>query len=421
MAWGATVSPVLSLSLVLLVLFSVIVLGVLELWLHRQRLKQIPIRIHINGTRGKSSVTRLITAALSHAGKVSCGKTTGTLPRMILPDGRELPIYRPSRANVIEQIRIVHHAADLKAEALAIECMALQPPYQWLCEDKLVRATIGVITNARPDHLDVMGPDDQGVAWALAGMIPPRAVLVTAERKPELVAIFESACRDRGTRLVTVNKEDVDAVQTEELGRFAYSEHAENVALVIKVCAELGIDRGQALDGMIQACPDPGAMTAHHIEFFGRDILFINGFAANDPVSTEMIWNRAIEEHPDYAHRIVVINCRSDRPERSLQLGRAVVGWTRPDQVVLVGDGTFIFARAAVVAGLDSSTLVFAESLRVEEVFEVILSKVRGRSLVMGMGNIYGPGLDLVRYFSNRATMPPANEGRSVVEKESSC
>jgi len=157
---------------------------------------------------------------------------------------------------------------------------------------------------------------------------------------------------------------------------------------------------------MVTARPDPGALTAHHVEFFGRDLMFVNGFAANDPVSTEMIWNRAIAEHPDYAHRVAVFNCRSDRPERSLQLGQAVVGWTPPDHVVLIGDGTFIFARAAVAAGLDSSALVFAEGLRVEEIFEVILSKVQQRSMVMGMGNVYGPGLDLVRYFTNRAALP---------------
>jgi hypothetical protein len=68
-----------------------------------------------------------------------------------------------------------------------------------------------------------------------------------------------------------------------------------------------------------------------------------------------------------------------------------------------MGSGTYLFARAAVKAGLDSSTLVFAEGLKVEEVFERIIALVGDSALVMGMGNIGGPGLALVSMFHNRA------------------
>ena len=65
-------------------------------------------------------------------------------------------------------MRIVS-AAQLGAQALVIECMALQPELHWLSERKLVRATHGVITNARADHLDVMGPTAADVARAWPG------------------------------------------------------------------------------------------------------------------------------------------------------------------------------------------------------------------------------------------------------------
>src|SRR5687767_9147499 len=83
------------------------VLAVVEQIRHKRNLARIPIRIHVNGTRGKSSVTRLIAAGLREGGIITCAKTTGTLARMIFPDGREVPVFRPSRPNVIEQIRIV--------------------------------------------------------------------------------------------------------------------------------------------------------------------------------------------------------------------------------------------------------------------------------------------------------------------------
>ena len=53
-------------------------------WLiHLRALNRIPIRIHVNGTRGKSSVTRLISAGLREAGFAVLGKTTGSDPRIL--------------------------------------------------------------------------------------------------------------------------------------------------------------------------------------------------------------------------------------------------------------------------------------------------------------------------------------------------
>ncbi|MEZ5302918.1 MAG: poly-gamma-glutamate synthase PgsB [Verrucomicrobiales bacterium] len=271
--------------------------GVYELAAHRQRLRKIRHRIHVNGTRGKSSVARLIGAGLRAGAISTCTKTTGTLPRMILPDGKEYPVFRPAKANVIEQVRIVRTAAEWGAEALVAECMALRPRFQWLCEEKLINATHAVITNARADHLDVMGPGEEDVAWALCGMVPPGGKLFTAERRH--LGILQQACDDRGCELIATTEAEVAAVTPEEIDSFSYMEHAENIALALRVCAEFGVDRGTAIAGMHAAVPDPGAMTAHELDFFGRRIYFVNGFAANDPESTERIWKMALERYPD--------------------------------------------------------------------------------------------------------------------------
>lgn len=375
-------------------------LGALETAAHRRRLARIPTRIHINGTRGKSSVTRLVASGLRAGGVRTCAKTTGTLARMIMPDGREVPVFRPSRANVIEQIRIVAAAAAAQAEALVIECMALQPAYQWLSEARFVRATHGVITNARPDHLDVMGPGGEDVAWALCGMVPPGQRLYTAEDTH--LGIFEKVCADRKTELIAVGDADHEAITEEMLSGFPYTEHRSNISLALRICADLGVDTATALEGMHTAIPDPGAMTDHTVEFFGRRITLVNGFAANDPQSTEQIWRMTLERYPEATETIAVFNCRADRPDRSIQLGGAYPSWPQADKVLLMGTGTYIFARSAVTAGLDPERLVFAEDRRVDEIFEAIVGLSGRRSIVMGMGNIGGQGLGVVRYFKNR-------------------
>lgn len=389
-------------ELLIVITLALAVAGVIELLTHRRNLRRIPIRIHINGTRGKSSVTRLVAAALREAGRVTCAKTTGTLARMILPDGRELPIFRPSGPNVIEQKRIVATAAAYNAEALVVECMALQPELQALSEFKMLNATHGVITNARPDHLEVMGPTDEHVAKALSGMTPVKGKLYTAER--EQLNSIRVAALDRRSELVVVGEEEVASVTDAELEPFSYTEHPDNVALALHLCADLGIERKVALRGMHKCKPDPGALTEYTLAFFGKTIVFFNGFAANDPVSTRRLWDLANQRAPEARARIAIFNCRADRPERSLQLGTAFTRWTPADFVVLMGTGTYIFARAASKAGYDSSRLVIVEDLRTEEIFERVVSLVRSSAMIMGMGNVGGQGLDLVRYFANRAT-----------------
>lgn len=386
-----------------------VLLGGLEAARHRRHLSQIPVRIHVNGTRGKSSVVRLIAAGLRAAGRPTCAKTTGTLARMILPDGREMPVFRPARANVSEQIRIVAAAAEARAEVLVIECMALQPSLQWLSEARFVRATHAVITNARPDHLDVMGPTEVDVALALVGMVPPEGVVYTAE--VDHLPIISEACGDRRAELVALGPDDHGAISEADLAGFEYTEHPDNLALALRVCADLGVERETALRGMWAATPDPGAMTEHTVDFFGRRMVFVNAFAANDPESTEQVWRMMLARHGDLAARIAIFNCRSDRPDRNRQLGAAIAGWPPADHVVLMGTGTYLFGREAVAAGFDPSRLVYAEASRVDEIFETVVGLTRSSALVMGMGNVGGDGLDVVRYFRNReAPLLPGGE-----------
>ncbi|MEM9071780.1 MAG: poly-gamma-glutamate synthase PgsB, partial [Myxococcota bacterium] len=298
-------------------------------------------------------------------------------------------------------VRIVRFAAEYETDVLVVECMALQPVLQWLSEKMFVRATHGVITNARPDHLDVMGPEGVDVAKALSGMMPRKATCFTAEQ--EHLAVLQHAATDRESKLVAVGTEDIAAVSDEEMAGFRHFEHRENVALALAICEALGVAREVALKGMWAGQPDPGALVFHHLEFFGREIVFVNAFAANDPVSSQQIWEMCLERYPE--HRTVALfNCRVDRADRSRQLGEALPDWTAPDRVLSVGTGTIFFGRAAASAGWDPSRVIAVESAEASEIFERVLELCEERTLVVGLGNIGGLGLDLVRFFRNRAS-----------------
>jgi len=229
-----------------------------------------------------------------------------------------------------------------------------------------------------------------------------RGKLYTAERAH--LGCLRAAARDRGTELIPVDEAEVAAVSPAELEQFNYTEHADNVALALRVCTDLGIDRAVALRGMRRCRPDPGALSQHEVAFFGKELVFFNGFAANDPVSTRQLWELAYRRTPDVQVRIAVFNCRVDRPDRSLQLGAEFSRWSPADYVLLMGTGTYVFARAAARAGYDPSRLIVVEELRTEEIFERIVNLAPRSAMIMGMGNVGGLGIDLARYFANRAT-----------------
>jgi poly-gamma-glutamate synthase PgsB/CapB len=380
---------------------GLISLGILEYRLHLWNLAQIPVRIHVNGTRGKSSVTRLIAAGLRAHGIKVFAKTTGSQARVITDTGSEYPVYRPSSPNIIEQLRIVAFAAQNNATALVIECMALQPVLQSLAELSLIRATHGVITNARPDHLDVMGPGERDVALALLGTTPKNARLYTAER--DYLTEFSQACHDRHSELLALDQAILASLTDQELADFSYLEHRENVALALQVCRDLGVPRNVALAGMQRVTPDIGAMTEYHVNFFGRQLYFVNGFAANDPESSARIWHMAWERYASTKRKIMIINTRLDRPDRSLQLGEVLPDWQPADKYLIIGSGGFILIKAAIKSGVEPARFIDAEGYSAEAIFELILEVAGKSALVMGIGNIKGEGLALIKWFKNRA------------------
>ncbi|MBW1871870.1 MAG: poly-gamma-glutamate synthase PgsB [Deltaproteobacteria bacterium] len=379
-----------------------IAIGIWEYQLHLRNLRKIPVRVHVNGTRGKSSVTRLIAAGLRAGGIVTCAKTTGSRPRMILEDGSEYAIQRQGRANVLEQLRAVAVAARRGAKAVVVECMALSPALQQLSERKMVHSSVGIITNIRADHLDVMGPTVVDAAKAMAGTVPRAGPMLTAENDPELLGILQQAVARNGVELIICTPDDQNI--TEEIMRnFSYIEHPENVAMAVKCCSIAGIDREKALEGMYQAEPDIGALIIMRLAFFAKNIDFVNAFAANDPDSTKLIWKRVDGLFPGERNRVALLNCRSDRAARSAQLGSVLSQLEGMNIALLTGSGTRVALEAALKAGLHTEKIIVMENPRPEDVFERVIAQIKKNGTVFGMGNIGSGGSAIVEYFQNRA------------------
>src|SRR5574341_2118316 len=178
------------LGLTLLIYLVCIAYWYFQQVVHKRRLRTYKIRIHVNGIRGKSTVTRLIAGVLREAGYRVVAKTTGSAAVTIDFDGNDIPIQRSGPANVKEQQDIIAQWDETSPEAMVIECMALQPKYQEWAEKMVIRSHIGVITNVREDHQDVMGETLPEIAASMAHMCPANGYLITAEYNPELQKVL---------------------------------------------------------------------------------------------------------------------------------------------------------------------------------------------------------------------------------------
>lgn len=380
---------------ILLLTFGFVLFGVAEYTLHLRRLGTIPYRIQVNGTRGKSSLTRLIAAGLRAGGLRVVAKVTGTKPRFITGDQEEYPVRRLGRANIAEEIRIVRLASEFGAQVLVIECMALVPQYQYIESHLLIRPTHGVITNVRADHLDVMGPTVFDVAKALSNTIPTRGSFFTAERGRLGRWLTEKA----GKSVQTVVS-DPESVSDDEMAGFNYVEHKENVALALTVCAAFGIERKLALAGMYRSLPDPGAMRIYQIRTSLGSFELVNTLAANDPDSIRKLWSMVSGRA---ARRLVLVNCRSDRIDRSRQLAELVREFPAVAYVA-TGGMTKVFLRRAAEIGISAEQLIDLGNERdPAEVFDKVCEFVRGETLVFATGNTVGYGERLISYFASRS------------------
>lgn len=389
-----------SFYILLAIIIIAVIVGIIEYARHQKRIYSIPVRIHINGTRGKSSVTRLIGAGLRAGGITNITKVTGTFPRLIIEDGTETYIYRKASANILEQLSIVKYAASRKVKALVMECMALQPQYQTITEHHMIHSNIGVMTNIRMDHTDVMGHTLKEIAETLGRTIPKNEHLFTSEN-----IIPETLKKMSDKRNTVFHFVDPQTVSPEEMKGFSYIEHRENVSLALAVCRHVGIDRETALKGMYLAVPDAGALMAFRVEAFQKHLVFYNAFAANDPDSTLLVWQKIRDEIGFEGLRIVLLNTRQDRLYRADQLaemtGRKLKD--EADYLILIGQSTDVVANMAIGYGVPGKKIFNLGYTTPEKVFETVLSVTEKTSTIVAIGNMGGMGADTAGYFEHRS------------------
>ncbi|MGL5191157.1 MAG: poly-gamma-glutamate synthase PgsB [Cetobacterium sp.] len=345
--------------------------------------KKIKMVIHVNGIRGKSTVSRLIDAGLRDGKKRIFTKVTGTEPKYIDINNQEKNIKRIGKANIREQIKIIKKAAKSETEILILECMAVKPELQKISEEKIVKADIAVITNVRYDHLDEMGESLEKITNSLCNTIPQNGILITGEEKN--LDIIKEKAESKVTKVLFMDelKDDYKKI-----------DFIENVAVALKVCEYLGVSREVALERMKKYKKDSGVLK--EIKFLnsqGKKISFINLLAANDPDSSEKIIKKFESEELWTRKKYLMVNNRRDRLSRLEQFVNFVEKHEEKfEKIFISGESINIFCKKL------NKNINKVEILKNVEQFDILTED----SVIFAVGNICGKGKELLKVIESR-------------------
>jgi len=363
----------------------------LEAFFTRAGIYNIRMKIHVNGTRGKSTITKYITSALRGADIRSIGKVTGEVPALIQPDGRTVPIKRRGPARISEQFSIIRKASKARAEALVLECMSIAPELQ-RTESRYFKPDIYVLSNIRDDHREKAGQNAEQRIESYCQAIPANSILVSNDHE-NIDAIRAEAIR-KHCRLVIPEKIDKKLIANLPYGVFT-----SNIELAVEVAVLAGINREKAINSILDGLPkDESLIILPRAE--DSDLIFLNAFPVNDPDSATDFFNHWSEGLDIHDNIVFIFNTRSDRPLRTDQFSEWIKGKSNLCKLVYItGDQRERAYR--LLRGL--SPEVEIRKLRSKEIrgiLNTIENEFRDLKLIMGIGNIKGDGYRIINEFS---------------------
>jgi poly-gamma-glutamate synthase PgsB/CapB len=355
----------------------------LSAWRHRRYLRAVPVRIHVAGTRGKSTTTRLIAAGLRAAGRRVVAKTTGAEPRLILPDGGEAVWPRRGPATVREQMRLFARAVRLGADTVVVECMAIRPQLVWASETHLVQATTAVITNTRADHFEDIGEAPDAMAEALRWAVPAdRALVVAAEAA---TPALRSWAAERRTAVTVVDTAGLDPLGADR-------------ALALAVCAAHGVPAAIAGPAMDAAAADPGNFFERTLTIDGKAVRFANAFACNDVDSLALLWPTVAGASTP----VVLLNARRDRPLRTKAFVQFLAAQVPAPTLFIAGDPLAL--RLARRAGFMPGAVRWLRGRTPTAVLAELAAPSLSGGLIWGVGNYQGLGARLIAELAARSS-----------------
>lgn len=324
---------------------------------------KIPVSIGGWGTRGKSGTERLKAALFSSLTLKVISKTTGCEATLIYARASgeqfEIPLFRPfDKASIWEQSDVLHFATNVKADVFLWECMGLTPRYVKILRNWM-NDNFSTITNAYPDHEDILGPTGIDVANETSHFIGENSLVFTSEQN--MAPILDLNAKQKNSNLIQVHWADSLQITEDIRSLYPYQEHPANIALVCKMAEHIGLNKDYVFkETSARIVPDIGVL-----QHFAKAPIatisqsFVNSMSANERLATLENWQRLniyqLNDDPK-TQVIALINNRNDRVARSKVFASILSNDLRFDRIVVIGsnvDGFYSYFLAALTERVD--------------------------------------------------------------------
>lgn len=374
---------------VFVLLFIVLTLLVIEKYYVDKNVKKFKVRVHVNGTRGKSTVVRYIASLFRKEGITTFSKITGVVPAYFTDDTQPQIIKRRGGARVTEQFKMISKASDYGSDALVLECMSINPELQKL-ESRVFKPHYYIITNIREDHQEDMGKTPDEWVDSICSAIPNNCVVITSETV-HFKKIIDYAKKVH-SRVINAKKYELP----EEVKNIA-GVVEDNLQITLAIACELKIDPGKFLQNIPSFEEEAQQKT---ISVNNYNVKFYNGFAINDVPSAEVFINKIKNKMQPDEKLVVLFNSRADRPLRSIRFAE-MINNTKVDRCILTGDNRQATLKKLVKLGTATNKIVSWNTKQCRSVKDNLAEFLEADIALVGLGNIKGDGFEIINSLNN--------------------
>ncbi len=345
----------------------------------KRAVQSIPLRILVNGARGKTSAAIILHHILITNGCRAFAKTTGNQPLLHTETGHSIPIRRFAPASIIENIRFLRKMRRRNARAVILECNAIRPEMQHILGRLIFKAHYTVITNVLPDHQEFMGPTEVDMGRALVQCIHPRSAVYY----PEAYRSVFDEVRPEARKYIAVTNQEIDSSHIP-----IHNDLITEQWSVIKTLSEhLSYNASDSMALFI----DYWKHEQNKIKFDlpQNDARFINLFSANDTATTAQLLTRLFEHSGKPRKITLILNSRADRPLRTKAFAEYILHNFRNAHICLTGDGRHLAHRLLKsINNRNGSVKRFSQ----KTLIPYIRNESHAGSIIIGLGNFKGMG-----------------------------
>lgn len=309
---------------------------------------EIPHRVLVIGSRGKSGTVRLVASVLSYSGIPTYAKITGTVAEEIDVNSTVTETKRLGPVSASEMSDVLVNAREQGAQATVFECMAVLPKLIAFVQNRVVQAPVVIIPTIRLDHLEDEGDTITGITKNILSGLKFVQVLITGETNEESLRVMRWWAQRHQVKFIEVQANSATPVLP--------GHHPTNIETAIAVAAELGIDKSQCIDAMITATREPDSEMGWELVTDGRVLRFSDLGGANDPQSSAEAILRAHHISLDSTIVPILVN-RWDRPLRTIAFAYSLRANPDTPSVGIIGPAIPQVRRALLTQGFQRNQI----------------------------------------------------------------